>query len=157
MEIEEVVKSIFSEDMSFKEKAILVQNKIVGMQDVLSNDKEIEEVNPLEHTFADGMYIRKVFMPAGQLIISKTHTQKHPYFILSGVVSVIDENGTTTITAPYNGITEAGTKRILAIHEDTIWVTVQRTEHTDVDKITEELMNDDYDPQLLTDKQKELL
>ena len=49
MEIEEVVKSIFSEDMSFKEKAILVQNTIVGMEGVLSNDKEIEEVNPFNH------------------------------------------------------------------------------------------------------------
>lgn len=157
MEIEELVESIFSEDMSFREKAILVQNKIVGMGGVLSEEKEIEEVNPLEHTFADGMYIRKIFMPAGQLIISKTHTQKHPYFIMSGIVSVIDENGTTTIEAPYHGITEAGTKRILCIHEDTTWITVQRTEHTDVDKITEELMNDDYQPELLTDEQKKLI
>ena len=153
-EIEKVMESIFSEDMSFKDKLILIQNKIVGMEGVQSSDKEIEKLNPLEHSFADGMYIRKIHSPAGQLLISKSHKQDHPWFLLEGKLVIIDQDGSTTITAPANGITKAGTKRLISILEDVVWVTVQRTPHTDVDKIEEELMNDDYQPNLLTDAQR---
>jgi len=148
MENVNLVYSVLAEDVSFNDKAIAVQNQIADMDGVLTDEKEIEKTNPLEHTFADGMYVRKIFMPAGQVIISKTHKQKHPYFILSGVVSVASEEGVEKITAPYSGITEAGTKRILYIHEDTTWVTVQRTEKTDVDEITKDLVSHDFHNQL---------
>jgi len=79
---------------------------------------------PLTHTFGDSLYVREIRMPKGMLVISKIHKCTHPYFVLSGECSVLTENGIVRIKAPYSGITKAGTKRILYIHEDTVWTTV---------------------------------
>jgi hypothetical protein len=95
---------------------------------------------PLEHTFVDGAYVRQISMPKGMLISSKIHKKTHPYFILSGDVSVVTEQGLVRMKAPFYGITKAGTKRILYTHEDTVWVTVHVTEETDLDKIEEEVI-----------------
>ena len=157
MEIVEKINTILSEDLEFNDKLVLIQNAIVGLNNVLSSDEAIEELNPLEHTFGDGMYIRKVRSPAGQLLISKQHKQDHPWFLLEGKLTIIDQEGSKTITAPANGITKAGTKRLISIIEDVVWVTVHRTNHTDVDKIEEELIDDGYRPELLSEDQKKLI
>ena len=102
--------------------------------------EEFDRINPLVHNFADGMYIRQITMPAGQIIVSKIHGQTHPYFILEGDVSVLTEDGVKRFKAPYSGITVEGTKRVLYTHEDTVWTTVQRTNETDLDKIEEDVM-----------------
>ena len=135
-----------------------IASQIKDMDEALTEDAEIEKVNPLEHTFADGMYIRKIVMPAGQLIISKIHKQQHPFFILSGDVSVMTEKGVVRYNKPFNGITEAGTQRILYTHAETTWITVQRTNETDVEKIVNTLTAKDFnDPELSTETINELL
>ena len=79
---------------------------------------------PLKHRFTDGLYVREIFMPAGTLITSKIHKTQHQYFILKGAVSVwIDDEEEVYLEAPYIGVTEPGTRRVLYIHEDCIWAT----------------------------------
>jgi hypothetical protein len=100
------------------------------------NDKRIDELElkmatefpmvdcPLVHRFTNGMYIREIFMPKGTLITSKIHKTQHPFTVSKGVVSVkIDSGEWQTIEAPYTGITQAGTRRVLLIHEDCVWTT----------------------------------
>ena len=99
---------------------------------------------PLKHTFGDGCYIREITMPRGMLIVSKIHKVKHPYFILKGKVSVLTEEGVVKLQAPYSGITPAGTKRILYIHEETVWTTVHITKETDLKKIEEQIIAKDF-------------
>lgn len=82
---------------------------------------------PLVHKFTDGMYIREIFMPAGSLWTSKIHKTEHPYVVSYGKAAVsIDNNEWYEITAPYTGITQPGTRRILYILEDCIWTTFHR-------------------------------
>jgi hypothetical protein len=84
---------------------------------------------PLIHQFVPGMYIREIFMPAGILVTSMIHNTNHPFFVMEGKVSVYSDNdGEQLIEAPYRGITTPGTRRVLFIHEDTIWVTVHPTD-----------------------------
>ena len=79
------------------------------------------------HRFTDGMYIREIFMPAGSLITSKIHKTEHPYIVSYGKVAVsIDGDDWNEITAPYTGITNPGTRRVLYIIEDCIWTTFHR-------------------------------
>ncbi len=92
---------------------------------------------PLTHRFTEGIYSREIFMPAGTLLTSKIHKVRHPYVILQGKVSVyIPEVGVQHLEAPYMGITEPGTRRVLYIHEDCTWVTfhpnADNTEDLDV-------------------------
>ena len=102
---------------------------------------------PLEHTFADGCYIRRIFMPKGSIVVSKIHKTKHPYFILKGDVSVLTEKGVVRLSAPYNGITEAGTQRVLYMHEDTVWCTchLNPDNKQDVKKIEDRIIAKSYD------------
>ena len=96
---------------------------------------------PLKHTFPEGMYVREIFRPAGCVVTSRIHKFDNPFFITKGKVTVVSENeGMVTYTAPYSGITKPGTRRVLLIHEDTIWTTV----HLNLDNKTdhEELLND---------------
>ena len=80
---------------------------------------------PLKHDFPDGLYTREIFMPAGSVIISRIHRFDNPFFVLSGKLTVISEDeGTCHIEAPFRGFTKPGARRILLIHEDTVWVTV---------------------------------
>lgn len=76
------------------------------------------------HVFTPGMYVREVFLPKGTLVTTRIHLTEHPFVISSGVVSVwSEENGVVTLRAPHTGVTKAGTRRILFIHEDCIWST----------------------------------
>ena len=96
---------------------------------------------PTEHLFLPGMYNRKIFMPAGSLLTSMQHKTKHPFVITCGKCRVMDQEEVNEYEAPFVGVTEAGTKRILYIHEDTTWLTFHANPQniTDPDKMVEYL------------------
>lgn len=127
----------------FRAKTAVAEEQILEMDGALKGS-DIEQLCPLVHSFGDGCYIRQIFMPKGTLIISKIHKVTHPYFVMTGSASVATENGVEVIQAPYQGITQAGTKRALYIHEDMVWITVHVTDETDLDKIEEEIIAKDF-------------
>lgn len=106
---------------------------------------------PLEHTFMPGLYMRQIFMPKGSKITSKIHKHRHPFFVLKGSVKVwLDGHGWQLIQAPYKGITESGTRRVLDVLEDTIWVTVHSNpDDTEDLSIIEERVIEEHDNELL--------
>ena len=126
-----------------RSKILEIEAKMASMPGAVFGD----DCCPLKHTFADGSYIREITMPAGMLVTSKIHKVCHPYFVLSGDVSVLTDQGVVRIKAPFSGITQAGTKRILYIHEETIWITVHLnpTNTQDLEKIEEEIIAKDFD------------
>ena len=127
----------------YRDEIALAEEKILSIDGALKG-KEIEKLCPLTHSYGDGCYIRQIFMPKGTLITSKIHKITHPYFVMTGKASIATEDGIETIQAPYQGITQAGTKRALYIHEDMIWITVHVTNETDLDKIEEEIIAKDF-------------
>jgi len=90
-------------------------------------------------------------MPKDTILTTLLHLTTHPFFVLQGDVSVY-YNGIPTqrYKAPYTGITEAGTRRMLLTHEDTIWTTCHVTDLTDPDEIIESITSRDFNP--LVDK-----
>lgn len=136
--------------MDIEAKTNAVENNrlsILAVEERMKNrsDVMIGDCFPLKHTFVDGAYVREIRMPKGALLTSKIHKICHPYFVLEGDVSVLTENGVQRIKAPYSGITQPGTKRILYIHEDTTWVTVHVTNKTDPDEIEKDIIAESYD------------
>jgi hypothetical protein len=114
---------------------------------------------PLVHKFTDGMYIREIFMPAGSLWTSKIHKTEHPYVVSYGKAAVsIDNQEWYEITAPYTGITQPGTRRILYILEDCIWTTFHRVDgmksefnelsKNEVEKIVEQIEDKILEPHI---------
>jgi hypothetical protein len=110
---------------------------------------------PTEHLFLHGMYIRKIFMPAGSLLTSMQHKTTHPFVILSGKLRVMDQMEAVEYEAPFIGVTEAGTKRVLYIHEDTTWLTFHANPEniSDPDEMVEYLTYPNKNP--LFDKDDE--
>lgn len=107
------------------------------------------ELCPLKHAFCDGMYVREIFMPKGLVITSKIHKVKHPYFVMKGKCRVLTEKGILNIEAPFHGITEVGTKRVIQVLEDCVWITCHVTNETDLGKIEEQIIAKDFnDPAL---------
>lgn len=100
---------------------------------------------PLKHYFADGCYIREIFIPKGSIYVGKIHKHSHPRFLLKGCVEVFTEyDGVVVYTAPSFMITKAGTKRVGFALEDTIIVTVHVTDKTDLQEIETEIIAEDY-------------
>jgi len=127
----------------FRDAIANLEEDILTLDGVLIG-KESEELCPVVHSFGDNCYIRQIFMPKGTLLVSKIHKVTHPYFVMTGKASVATEDGVEIIQAPFQGITEAGTKRALYIHEDMVWITVHVTNETDLEKIESEIIAKDF-------------
>jgi len=113
---------------------------------------------PLNHRFTDGMYVREIFMPAGSFITSKIHKTQHQYFVLKGSVSVwIDGGEEHFIEAPYIGVTEPGTRRVLYVWEDCIWATSHPNPDNETVEQIEERIIEKRDNPLISDDVKKIL
>ena len=66
-------------------------------------------------------------------------------FIQKGDISILTDVGIKRIKAPYNGITKPGTKRLIYMHEDTIWITVHATDKKDPESVLKDVIAKDFD------------
>lgn len=110
---------------------------------------------PIEHTFTDGLYARKIIVPAGMLIVTKLHKTEHLIFMLKGKVSVFSEQGglEKCIQAPCMFISPAGAKRVVFIHEDTEWINVHANNDNtrDLEKLEHKIIAKNYSELGLTE------
>lgn len=116
----------------------------------IANDPNFKFENcPLEHTFTPGLYSRKIFMRKGLEIVSEVHKTEHQFVILDGVVSVYTEDtGWKILAAPYHGVTKSGTRRILKVEMDCIWITFHSTTLTNIDEIHNTIIEKRVNPLL---------
>jgi hypothetical protein len=103
---------------------------------------------PLKHTFAPGVYLREIFLPADTFIVGKIHKHAHHNVIVKGHCTVVTEFGLRDVDAReghVSFVSEAGAKRALYVHEDTIWMTIHQTDSTDLAEIEREIIAPTYD------------
>ena len=124
----------------FRNNIIEFENKVKSIPGALGADPF-----PLEHSFADGLYIRKLTVPEKTLTVTKIHAVNHAFFLQKGTISILTEEGIKKLTAPYQGITKAGTKRIIYHHDEVVFTTVHATKETDLDKIEVEVIAKDFE------------
>jgi hypothetical protein len=97
-----------------------------------------------EHYFSEaGMYCRKVFRPAGTLIVGKVHKHHHLFLCAMGEIIAWTENGMKRLQAGDVVESKPGTKRVTLAVTDAIGVTFHRTDKTDLDEIEAELVEPD--------------
>tara|TARA_R110002072_G_scaffold236793_1_gene394350 strand:- start:8 stop:433 length:426 start_codon:yes stop_codon:yes gene_type:complete len=105
---------------------------------------EIGEMEQLEqqltHYFADGIYARELFLPAGAMLVGKIHRTTHINIISKGKISVATENGSEIIEAPATIVSPPGTKRAGYVIEDTVWTTIHGSHETDLEVLEKELI-----------------
>tara|TARA_R100000152_G_C6730183_1_gene154966 strand:- start:335 stop:940 length:606 start_codon:yes stop_codon:yes gene_type:complete len=128
----------FREKMSELEQAVInTENGVTG--------EALNKTNPVKSTFAGGCYIREIYNPANELIITKIHKKEHPFFLMKGEMSILTEEGIEKIKAPYQGITKPGTKRAIFTHEECVFITVHATDNTTVEEVEEEVVCTKYE------------
>tara|TARA_R100001594_G_scaffold146095_1_gene197058 strand:- start:3253 stop:3858 length:606 start_codon:yes stop_codon:yes gene_type:complete len=128
----------------FREKINELEEAVVNTEGGMTG-KELNRVNPVKHTFAGGCYIREIYNPANELIITKIHKKEHPFFLMKGEMSILTEEGIQNIKAPYQGITKPGTKRAIYTHEECIFITVHATDNLTVKDVEEEVVCTKYE------------
>lgn len=128
---------------TFREKISELEHTLIKSPSGKTGEN-LSETNPVKHTFTDGCYIREIFNPADELVITKIHKKEHPFFLMKGEMSILTEEGIQRIKAPYQGITKPGTKRVIYTHEGCTFITVHPTDKKTVEEVEEEVVCTTY-------------
>lgn len=126
---------------------------IKELQDLMLKEPQFDVLT--EHFFTDDAYARQITIPKGILVMGATHKTKHFFMVSKGSCVVNDGSGKFTITAPYIGITEKGTKRAIYALEDCVWTTFHVTTKTDLDEIENDII--EYEGLRVCNSKKRLL
>lgn len=109
--------------------------------------KQLEQVDlPVEHHFAPGIYMRRMFIPAGVCLTGKIHKHEH-LNICTGDISIVTESGTKRLTGQHILLSSVGVKRVGFAHADTTWITchLNPTDETDVEKLEAMYVTDTFE------------
>jgi len=130
------------------------QKKILDFQSMLvDNADEISVVThqdsllfPLKHTFADGIYVRQMSMNADTVVVGAIHKHLHVWFLLTGNISVVTEDGLEDYVAPCYVVATPGTKRVIYANEDSIFVNIHKnpTNSQDIEFLEKEIVAKDF-------------
>ena len=89
-------------------------------------------------------------MPKDLVVVTRIHAKNHPFFIMKGEASIFTEQGVERVKAPFHGITEIGTKRVLFIHEECTFITVHRTDCLTIEEVENEVIAKSFDDLILS-------
>jgi len=96
-----------------------------------------------DHYFSGGMYCRRVFRPAGTLIVGKIHKEDHLFMCALGQIMAWTENGIKTLNAGDVVESKSGTKRVTLALTDAIGITIHKTNEKDLEIIEKQLIEPD--------------
>jgi len=99
----------------------------------------------IRHHFSKDVYAREMTMPRGAMVVGKIHKHENLCIISSGEVSVLSVDGLMRVKAPFTFVAQAGAKRLIYAHEETVWTVVHGTSETDIEKIENEFIAKNYD------------
>tara|TARA_R100000742_G_C4228230_1_gene50377 strand:+ start:88 stop:699 length:612 start_codon:yes stop_codon:yes gene_type:complete len=143
------------EFIEYKKKQKDFRKTVMQFEEAINNHenslgKNLHTVNPTKHSFADGQYIREIHNPAGLILVTKIHAKTHPFFLMKGKMTIVTEEGVEEISAPYQGITKAGVKRVIQTHTDCVFITVHQTDKLSIEEIEEEVIASSFQELKLT-------
>ena len=128
---------LFAQEDKLEQKIQQLKSERVGQRATaamsLSNMKREEAVPYLIEALDDP-----------QASVRKQAARAIGEILQKGTVSILTEEGIKTHTAPYSGITKAGTKRVIWHHDEVVITTVQRTNERDLEKIEADVMAKDF-------------
>jgi len=137
----------FVEGQTILQKAFSLQE---AMEDIPEDEKLTkEDLEPI-HYFADGMYLRSLFIPQGVAVVGEMHKYSHFTILAEGTSTIVSQDGEVKAVAPFVFTSTPHAKRCVYADTDCTWITV----HLNLDNCTdtEEVAN----RHIITDK-KELL
>ena len=100
---------------------------------------------PTAHHFGGGVYVRELFIPKGHTLVGRTHKKEHLCILVCGDMTVVSDGARARLTGHKIFVSAPGVKRAGYAHEDSIFVTVHRTDSLDLDEIEQETVEPEID------------
>lgn len=122
-------------------KKVPTREQVEKLQSEMAKMPQVELLT--EHFFNEGMYCRKMYMPAGTLLVGKVHKAHHFFICALGEIIAWTENGMKRLQAGDVVESKPGTKRVILAVNDAIVITFHKTDKTDLDEIEKELIEPD--------------
>ena len=126
------------------------------MPEILRIEKEIlampQVTLPVEHYQIDGVYVRSMFIPAGTILTGKIHNFESIAILAKGRIRITNGTDSYVISEGHIMVDQPGVKRLGYAETDVIFITVHRTDNTEIDDIEKELVSatfEEYEQQLL--------
>jgi hypothetical protein len=96
-----------------------------------------------EHAIHCGLYYRKLFRPAGTLIVGKVHKKPHLFVCISGEIIAWSEKGPRHLRPGDVIESFPGTKRVTYALTDAVGMTVHHVEAATIEELESELVEPD--------------
>ncbi|WP_433694993.1 hypothetical protein [Paraburkholderia phenoliruptrix] len=94
----------------------------------------------VQHFFSDGLYARRMTIPAGYTVGTHALVGNHLGLLAKGRVTVATDTSSADYVAPACIPFAARTNHNIVAHEDAVWYCLHATDCTDPDKIDEVLI-----------------
>lgn len=116
---------------NFTQNLEKLQNYIIDNNDqegIYGDGKNLvnNEHFPIEHDFSDQLYMRKMKMKSGSMVISAIHHTEHFWFLMYGRILVVTDGETVEHIAPCYSLSIKGAKRCILCLEDCLFINVHK-------------------------------
>jgi len=91
----------------------------------------------IKHNFADGLYAKETFIPAGLQLAKHTHTFTHLSILAAGSVLIKAGNKAKIYEAPICIEIKAGIEHEIQALTDSVWYCIHAVNETDETKVDE--------------------
>jgi len=122
--------------------AVATREQILALQRAMSTMPQATGMRT-DHYFAGGMYCRRLWRPAGTVIVGKIHKAPHFFLCARGEIIAWSEKGMRKLMPGDVIESQPGTKRVTLAMTDAIGITIHKTDSTDLDAIETELVEPD--------------
>ena len=127
-------ETVFCEDLVIQD--VVTREKVMQLESVMREmPDQIDRDDITYHHFADGIYLRELFMPEGSVVVGCIHRTRHLTIIACGTVQITTDKGVEEITGPAVFVSDAGAKKAIYAVTDATLMNPHPTEETDLDKI----------------------
>ena len=99
----------------------ITRERILSLEAAMEGAPQVE--CPLRHFFANGLYARELFIPAGTCAVGKIHRHEQMTMVLGDVTIVTPGEEPRRITSCEVFVSPAGIKRAVYAHSDTFFTT----------------------------------
>lgn len=137
-----VIAEKYGKDLSILSNIEKIELVEFFLKNYFNGTEQAAKELPLEHFICNKTYVRQITLPKDTILTGKVHNFDHTSILSKGDVTIMTDEGVTRIKAPATWISKAGTKRLIYVHEETIWSTIHQSEHTLVEDLEKELVHE---------------
>ena len=114
-----------------------------GVNIIGDGKKLVRETETIEiiDEFTNGVYMRRMDVKKGTIIVGAIHKELHSWFLMHGTVHVACTESVDYFKAPY--YTKPGIQRIIEVIEDAVWINIHSNpdNNQDIDVIEKRLFS----------------